>query len=50
MKVQEFAWQVAARTMELLEQEQHYKISDTARKTVLDKILAELNTIIRKSS
>ncbi len=50
MKVQEFAYQVCVRTMELLEQVHHYKISDAHRKEVTAKILAEIDTIIRKAS
>lgn len=49
MKVQDFAYQVAARTMELLEHEQHYKIPEDTRKMVFDKILAEINDILRKA-
>ena len=47
MKVDDFAYKVAARTMEILEQEQHYKISDEHRKEVLKKILSEVNTFIQ---
>jgi len=50
MKVQEFAYQVCVRTMELLEQVHHYKISDAHRKEVTAKILAEIDTIIKKAS
>ncbi len=50
MKVQDFAYQVCARTMELLENEQHYKISDAHRKAVAAEILKELDSLIQKSS
>ena len=50
MKVQEFAYQVCVRTMELLEQIHHYKISDAHRKEVTAKILSEIDTIIKKAS
>ncbi len=50
MKVQDFAYQVSTRTMELLEQMQHYKISDDHRKEVTQKILDEIDDIIKKSS
>ncbi len=50
MKVQDFAYQVALRTMELLEQEQHYKISDAHRKAITQRILQEVDEIIKKSS
>ncbi len=49
MKVQDFAYQVADRTMELLETQQHYKIPDETRKQILAKIRAELNELIKKS-
>ena len=50
MKVQDLAYQVAARTIELLEDTQHYKIPEELRKDVLAKILGELNDIIKKAS
>lgn len=50
MKVQDFAYQVAARTMELLETTQHYKINETHRKDVLATILKELDALIQKAS
>jgi hypothetical protein len=49
MKVQDFAYNVAARTLELLEQTQHYKIPEDLRKSVLAKIQSELNEIINRS-
>lgn len=50
MKIQEFAYQVSLRTMELLEFEQHYKIPDDKRKRIARQILSELNSIIKRSS
>ncbi|MBW7863850.1 MAG: hypothetical protein GX580_15175 [Candidatus Hydrogenedens sp.] len=50
MKVHDFAWQVCERTMELLEQHQHYKIADAHRKEVHATILKEVDTIIKKAS
>ena len=50
MKVQDFAFQVTLRTIELLEQTQHYKIPEATRKEVGQRILSELNDIIKKSS
>lgn len=50
MKVQDFAYQVCVRTMELLENVQHYKISEAHRKEVLATILKELDSLIQKSS
>ena len=49
MKVQDFAYNVSVRTMELLEQKQHYKIPDDARKEIAAAILQELNALIKKS-
>jgi len=49
MKVQDFAYQVCKRTMELLETTQHYKISDTHRKEIHSAIRKELNDLIEKS-
>jgi hypothetical protein len=50
MKVHDFAYQVAVRTMELLEQSHHYKISDPHRKEVTAAILKEVNGIVKKAS
>lgn len=50
MKVQDFAYQVSARTMDLLETSQHYKISDAHRKDVLATILKEIDALIQKAS
>ena len=50
MKVQDFAYQVAARVIELLEETQHYRIPEELQKEVLAKVQAELNDLIRKSS
>ncbi|HNZ49190.1 MAG TPA: hypothetical protein PLY90_12710 [Candidatus Hydrogenedentes bacterium] len=50
MKVQDFAYQVSLRTMELLENAQHYKITEANRKEILATILKELDTLIQKSS
>lgn len=47
MKIQDLAYQVAARTIELLEQTQHYKIPDDLRKSVLAKVQGELDDIIK---
>ena len=49
MKVQDFAHQVAMRTIELLEQTQHYKIPEEMRKTIAKQIRAELNDLIHKA-
>ena len=50
MKVQDFAYRVATRTLELLEQTQHYKVPEDLRKQVLATIQSELNDLIKKSS
>lgn len=50
MKVQDFAYQVSVRTMELLEQLQHYKIADEHRKEVTQKVLEEIDSIIKRAS
>mgnify|MGYP000872177659 CR=1 FL=1 len=50
MKVQDFAYQVAVHTMDILENEQHYKISEEHRKAVTQKILAQVDEIIKKAS
>ncbi len=50
MKVQDFAYQVAARTIDLLEHTQHYKIPEDLRKNVLSTIEKELSDLIKKAS
>lgn len=50
MKVDDFAYRVAARTIAILEQEQHYKVSDEHRKSVLDQIKKETNKLIKEST
>jgi len=49
MKVQDFAYQVAARTIELLEKTQHYKIPEELRKQVLAEIQAEIDDMLKKA-
>ena len=49
MKVQDFAYQVASRTLTMLEETQHYKISEELRKSVLAKIQEELDDLIKKA-
>lgn len=50
MKVEDFAYRVAVRTIELLEQKQHYKVSDEHRKEILELLRQEVDTILRQSS
>ncbi|MCP4641347.1 MAG: hypothetical protein GY851_12980 [bacterium] len=49
MKVQDFAYQVATRTIELLEGTQHYKIPEDIRKDVTAKVMAEIDDLLRKA-
>jgi hypothetical protein len=49
MKVQDFAYNVAMRTMELLEARQHYKIPEETRKEISQAILKEVHAIMAKS-
>ena len=50
MKVQDLAYQVSKRTLELLAETHHYKIPEDLQKKVTQQIQTELNDIIRKSS
>jgi len=50
MKVQDLAYQISARTIDLLEETQHYKIPEDLRKEVTAKIRAELNSIIKSGT
>ena len=49
VKIEDFAYRVAARVLEILEHEQHYKIPEDTRKQVLEKIRSEVNDILRKA-
>ncbi len=49
MKVQDFAYQVATRTLQLLEQTQHYKIPEELQKQVTAKINDEIDDLIKKA-
>jgi hypothetical protein len=49
MKVQDFAYNVAARTIALLEETQHYKIPDELRKQVLAKIQLEIDEMLKSA-
>jgi len=49
MKVHDFAYQVATRTMALLEEQQHYKSPEETRKEITERILAELPDLIKKA-
>lgn len=50
MKVEDFAYRVASRTIELLEQAQHYKVSDDHRKAVLQQVRSETNRLMKESA
>lgn len=47
MKIQDFAYRVAIRTIELLEQTHHYKVTDNARKEVAAQIQKELGSLMK---
>jgi len=49
MKVQDLAYHVATRTMDLLEETQHYKIPEELRKQTTSKVLDDLDKLIKKS-
>ena len=50
MKVQDFAYNVSMKTMELLEHQQHYKIPEETRKEVTQQILKQINALLKQSS
>ncbi len=49
MKVHDFAYQVAMHTIRLLEDTQHYKIPDTTRKEIGEKILKDVDDLLKKA-
>ncbi|MBX3178761.1 MAG: hypothetical protein KF886_15485 [Candidatus Hydrogenedentes bacterium] len=50
MKVHDFAHQVAQRTMDLLEEKQHYKVSEEHRKQILALIRDEVDVLLDRAS
>ncbi|MFP4501494.1 MAG: hypothetical protein ACLFTT_10890 [Candidatus Hydrogenedentota bacterium] len=50
MKVEDFAHRVSVRTMELLGELQHYKITEDLQKEVTKRIRTEVNQILKESS
>lgn len=50
MKVQDFAYQVSVRTMELLSELHHYKIPDELKKEVTTRIQQEIDKILKASA
>lgn len=49
MKVHDFAYQVAMRTIELLEETQHYKIPEPIRKDVGEKIVNDVDRLLKQA-
>lgn len=50
MKVQDFAYRVSARTMELLWELHQYKIPDELKKEVTNRIQQEIDKILKAST
>lgn len=50
MKVHDFAYQVALRTIELLEEKQHYKVSEEHRKQILSLVHDEVDILLDRAS
>lgn len=46
MKLEEFCHRVAARTIELLEKQYHYKIADQTRKEIIEQVMLEVDSFI----
>jgi hypothetical protein len=49
MKVHDFAFQVAMHTIKLLEETQHYKIPEPTRKEVGERVLKDVDELLKKS-
>lgn len=49
MKVEEFAYQVAMRTIALMEELQHYHVSDDARREIGVRIGKEVPALLKQS-
>jgi len=46
MKLEQFAYSVADRTLKLLETDHHYKVPEHVRKDILDKISQEIDDLV----
>jgi hypothetical protein len=46
MKLEDFAYSVAERTLKLLENEHHYKVPDHVRKEIHEKIVREIDGLV----
>jgi hypothetical protein len=46
VKLDNFCYNVVMKTMELLEEQHHYKISDEARKEVAETVLSQVDSLI----
>jgi hypothetical protein len=49
MKVHDFAYQVAMHTIKILEETQHYKIPEHTRKEVGERVLLDVDELLKKS-
>jgi hypothetical protein len=49
MKVHDFAYQVAMHTIKLLEETQHYKIPEQTRQEVGERVLQDVDELLKKS-
>lgn len=48
MKVHDFAYQVAMHTIKILEETQHYKIPEQTRKEVGERVLQDVDELLKK--
>ena len=46
MKLEDFAYSVADRTLRLLENEHHYKVPDHVRKEIFERIAGEIDGLV----
>jgi len=46
MKLEDFAYSVADRTLRLLENEHHYKVPDHVRKEIFERIAREIDGLV----
>ncbi len=49
MKVHDFAYQVAMRTIALMEEKQHYKVADENRREITEQILEEVDQLLAEA-
>ena len=46
MKLENFSYNIVMRTLELLEKQHHYKISDEIKKEIAEAVIGQIDTLV----